>query len=41
MTTELTLENILRAAVLAVVVYALTQPFRRFIDERLEKEIAS
>jgi len=38
MVKGITVERILTAALMALIVYALTAPFRRFIDEKLEKE---
>lgn len=37
MKADLTAANILKAAFFAVLVYALAQPFRRFIDDKLDE----
>lgn len=38
MPMSLSIERIITAAILAAAVYALTAPFRRFVDEKLERK---
>lgn len=37
MKLDLTLETIITAAILSLIVYALTEPFKRAIDQALER----